>query len=192
MHKARIHRSGGKSCEFDGCRRPHHAKGLCRAHRMQQLKGNTLKPLAKKQMTKAEFAEVLKSGLHDCRLCLEVIPLDGFYVRNGRPMMICKICTQDQVTANSFAFPSVDALNMFRISRGYVCGICGVSEQDVRENRLVIDHDHSCCPEPGKGCQACVRGLLCRGCNIMLGHYESLPEKLRSWEPANSYLRVVP
>lgn len=44
----------------------------------------------------------------------------------------------------------------------WVCAVCG------REETLVIDHDHQCCPE-GKSCPKCRRGLLCNGCNRMLG-----------------------
>ncbi|MFD0298820.1 endonuclease domain-containing protein [Streptomyces sp. NPDC127123] len=78
---------------------------------------------------------------------------------------------------------------MFRIRHGYQCGVCGVKEKCPSQGRLAIDHDHKCCPEPGKGCQACVRGLLCRRCNVLIGHYETLPDELRNWELANSYLK---
>lgn len=48
-------------------------------------------------------------------------------------------------------------------AQGGVCVICGKPESVVRNGtvqRLAVDHDH----ESGK-----VRGLLCYGCNIMLG-----------------------
>lgn len=46
------------------------------------------------------------------------------------------------------------------ISRG--CDVCG------SVIRLVVDHDHTCCP--GKNsCGVCVRGVLCSNCNIAEG-----------------------
>jgi hypothetical protein len=51
------------------------------------------------------------------------------------------------------------------------CGICG---QDLHERTPDVDHDHGC-DHPGKGtycCRACVRGLLCRSCNLRVGAFE--------------------
>lgn len=36
-----------------------------------------------------------------------------------------------------------------------------------------IDHDHSCC-NGGTSCGKCIRGLLCRSCNMSLGHVEAM------------------
>lgn len=52
------------------------------------------------------------------------------------------------------------------------CAICS----DVLETPNV-DHDHSCCPGDG-GCGRCVRGLLCRGCNVGLGSFRDNPDVL--------------
>lgn len=40
--------------------------------------------------------------------------------------------------------------------------------------RLNIDHDHACHPA-GRACKKCIRGMLCRVCNRMLGHIEAKP-----------------
>jgi hypothetical protein len=48
-------------------------------------------------------------------------------------------------------------------SQGNKCDVCG-------DNLTVpfVDHNHACCPG-GKSCGKCVRGLLCRSCNMLLG-----------------------
>lgn len=43
------------------------------------------------------------------------------------------------------------------------CGACGDT------GNLFVDHDHSCCDRVN-GCWECVRGYLCRECNIAEGH----------------------
>ena len=55
------------------------------------------------------------------------------------------------------------------VAQGGVCAIC---ERDLFDDHFTcVDHDHSCCP--GKQtCGACVRGLLCRVCNVWLRSLE--------------------
>lgn len=43
-----------------------------------------------------------------------------------------------------------------------------------------IDHDHSCCDTQMKSCGKCIRGLLCRGCNQVLGCAKDDPKILKS------------
>lgn len=54
-----------------------------------------------------------------------------------------------------------------------LCAICRRANGSTR--RLSVDHDHKCCPG-GVSCGFCIRGLLCRPCNDMLGHARD------SWE----------
>jgi hypothetical protein len=56
-----------------------------------------------------------------------------------------------------------------------VCSICGASGDDVAFH---VDHDHACCPGTGSSCGKCIRGLLCRNCNIGLGHFNDDPQRL--------------
>jgi hypothetical protein len=68
------------------------------------------------------------------------------------------------------------------------CEICGA---DLLERHrqpgggkvsavLVVDHDHMCCPVDRYSCGKCVRGLLCRTCNMALGLLYESSETARS------------
>lgn len=50
------------------------------------------------------------------------------------------------------------------------CAVCEIELGRV----FAIDHDHKCC-EGRKSCGLCVRGLLCRRCNVFIGYMESTP-----------------
>lgn|SRR5574343_777059 len=49
------------------------------------------------------------------------------------------------------------------------CGLC--DSPSAGQPQWPIDHDHSCCPGP-YGCRSCVRGLLCKRCNMRLSQVE--------------------
>lgn len=57
-------------------------------------------------------------------------------------------------------------------AQGGVCAICQCPETSTNRAgdvmRLAIDHDRTCCPQ-AKTCGRCIRGLLCRRCNQILG-----------------------
>jgi hypothetical protein len=59
-------------------------------------------------------------------------------------------------------------------AQGGACAICRVVTDDI-----MIDHDHACCP--GRyTCGACVRGILCRHCNLGLGFMKDDPSRLKA------------
>ena len=66
----------------------------------------------------------------------------------------------------------------------YSCAICRETLDLINYSNIHIDHDHKCCPGR-KTCGKCVRGLLCRGCNVGLSFYERLASQ------AATYLKEV-
>lgn len=55
------------------------------------------------------------------------------------------------------------------------CGICEATEPGGRWNTWHVDHDHTHCPGK-RGCEVCVRGLLCNGCNLAIGYLRDDPK----------------
>lgn len=47
-----------------------------------------------------------------------------------------------------------------------------------KRNATSIDHDHKCC-EGIRSCGKCVRGILCRNCNISLGLMQDSKEQIK-------------
>jgi len=54
--------------------------------------------------------------------------------------------------------------------QGNHCALCP-REREENGNRLAIDHNHKCCAKSGS-CGKCLRGILCRRCNVRLGHLD--------------------
>jgi hypothetical protein len=52
------------------------------------------------------------------------------------------------------------------------CALCS-RKREENGNRLAIDHNHQCCPKSGS-CGKCLRGILCRRCNLRLGNLDEL------------------
>ncbi|EFC86500.1 Recombination endonuclease VII [Parafrankia sp. EUN1f] len=54
--------------------------------------------------------------------------------------------------------------------QGYSCAVCQLDLSDVTGRGRGVDHDHACHPL-ASGCGICVRGILCRDCNVIEGYY---------------------
>lgn len=68
-------------------------------------------------------------------------------------------------------------------AQGGVCAICGRAPNAGK--RLSVDHDHRC-HQGQTACSACIRGLLCHSCNVMIGLAQDNPDVLIA---AASYLK---
>jgi Recombination endonuclease VII len=55
------------------------------------------------------------------------------------------------------------------------CYLCG---EEMEPKSVRVDHDHSCCPK-NASCPVCRRGLVHHRCNVLAGHADESPERLR-------------
>lgn len=152
-------------CSVDGCDRPfnpHAAKGLCKAHyeRARKLaKGKRYCTVegcdrpAQSLLCYAHAREARRGTICSVDACISPVHTRGWcdahyrrYAKYGlQPEQFDRLVSQ----------------------QGGGCGICGVSEADS-SHPLVVDHDHGCCPG-ARSCGRCVRGILCRACNVGIG-----------------------
>ena len=57
---------------------------------------------------------------------------------------------------------------------------CAVCALPLTRAQAHTDHDHSCCKAGKTGCGKCVRGILCRSCNLGLGNFKDSATRLES------------
>lgn len=55
-------------------------------------------------------------------------------------------------------------------SQEFSCALC--CEPFTSKRQRHIDHDHKCCPG-NWGCPKCIRGIVCPGCNTLVGYLEN-------------------
>jgi Recombination endonuclease VII len=141
--------------------------------------------------------------------CKKILPIDSFYKcrsgRDGRDSR-CKECAKNwqkethsrnrgiflngarrNHVKKTYNITQEDYLRKSE-KQNHVCMICGLPETCVTHgtlSHLCIDHDHSCCPG-NKSCGNCVRDLICRRCNAILGRVNDDIELL---EKVIQYLR---
>ena len=60
------------------------------------------------------------------------------------------------------------------------CLGCGVANPENKRRFWHVDHDHACCDQKDSTCGKCLRGILCRGCNMALGGVKDNVETLRN------------
>jgi hypothetical protein len=93
------------------------------------------------------------------------------YVKpNGRFARHCRACERlNSKVQNVKRYGiSIERFNEMLILQDSRCTICkGKFWEEVSSPH--IDHDHSCCNGQMRSCGKCVRDLLCRSCNQLLG-----------------------
>lgn len=113
-------------------------------------------------------------GLWRCA-CGNILPMsakakDGQYSRRR-----CPECARDVQIKLKYGLSRKQYDDMLWEQNG-VCRVC--NRPPAADKRLVVDHDHACCPTE-KTCGNCVRSLLCTFCNRGIGLFDDDPTRLR-------------
>ena len=123
-----------------------------------------------------------------CGSCCEVLPAERFGREVGSYDGLygwCKDCARRRRKNRPPEEKLRDRLARYGVTAEWYadtvalgCAICGETNPGSRD--FHIDHDHSCCPDSAESCGACVRGILCRACNHLLGNARDRIETLKS------------
>jgi hypothetical protein len=179
------------TCSFEPCDRPQAAKGFCTSHYAQQRVGKELVPLYGYQRQRGTLAHRDSQGRKECVQCRGWHDEASFgpSKKNSDGLRSeCRDCRQNFYFANREKLIEARVLRHFNITiedrdrmldqQGGKCATCRTDEPGAKG--WVIDHDHSCCPEAGRSCGDCIRGILCSRCNLTLGLVNDDPDILDS------------
>lgn len=121
-----------------------------------------------------------------CPRCERTLPLDSFAVsaKNVR-QTYCRSCNSAYVAEwmrNNEGRRAANRLwTYYRLRRedweamwDRQNGQCALCRMGLDETKMVVDHDHRCCPGE-RSCGRCVRAILCRRCNTAVGWLECQP-----------------
>lgn len=170
-------KSAEKRCSFDDCDRAHVSGGFCYSHYRQARKGGGLRKIADVRSSLTRNAH----GQKQCRICKSWFDVSEF--RSSGSMLDgldsrCSVCIHASHIERLFNLSS-DMYRRILDAQGGGCAVCG-GGPGVAGRSFHVDHDHSCCPESGRSCGNCIRGLLCNNCNTAVGLMRDDPARLRA------------
>jgi hypothetical protein len=113
-----------------------------------------------------------------CAACHVDKPLDEFYDHKSwsdGKYPYCAHCSRLGMRGHKHGTTRDHLLAMME-RQGGRCAIC-LCDISAWGRDVHIDHDHACCPTAGS-CGECIRGLLCRKCNYIVGHSGDNPQLL--------------
>ena len=154
-------------CSVDSCPKPHHAKGFCQVHYSKWAR--TGDPHFSVRRNGVGVVERDRLGRKQCSCCGEWLAESFFASKPGSSAdglrNRCSRCQTDGKRGLTF-----ERRQEFLAAQGGAC-VCGMVFDIYAggKSSYCIDHDHSCCPGD-RSCGGCIRGLLCTGCNLALGH----------------------
>ncbi len=161
-------------CDLAGCHRPSLSRtrnGLCSTHARQRGRGAEPR-LTKSPRTRGARSARDELGRKECPDCHTWKNEEMFYRNRCNSDGLSHSCTtcHRQYKRNKLYGPKWQGL----IERQ--SGLCAICNGDLGGG-YAVDHDHRCCP--GRtSCGSCVRGALCRSCNLALGGFSESVEIL--------------
>lgn len=93
-------------------------------------------------------------------------PVDAYLYPKQR-QWVCGKKRKSQKMLHQHGLTS-DAWDALFESQGRACAVCRRTEPGS-DKGWHTDHDHECCPGK-RSCGKCIRGILCPGCNVGIGH----------------------
>jgi hypothetical protein len=158
-------------CAIEECERKHLARGWCHVHYSRWRKhGDPMKTLIR---TKDDVQKRDANGNKLCWKCSQWQQESEFYLQSRFSDGLDKNCKTCVGAATRKAKYGVDVEPILETQQGK-CAICN---KGIGVSTLVVDHDHACCPG-ARSCGDCVRGLLCKKCNLGLGAFGDDTEAL--------------
>jgi hypothetical protein len=136
-------------CTFEGCDRPHKAKGLCHQHYIHKLRGKTPHKIGQPKYNRKA---VYKGTTCDVTSCESEAEAKG-------------MCNSHYRAWRRFGVTAAQYNEMYSSQNGR-CAICLGEENN---KRLSVDH----CHQSGN-----VRGLLCSNCNLGIGKLQENTDNL--------------
>lgn len=191
----------GRICGFEGCGRPHYARNVCEPHYQQLKAGKELRPLRVRMPVGGECA-FLDCGRPNAaagfcwthyemsRTGQELRPIatrvnECLVPECARKHYALGLCQRHHRACANYGLSVEAVIELFTDAH---CRICSATDSGVKDRDFHIDHDHACCPERGRSCGKCVRGILCYGCNVGLGSFGDDVARLRA---AIAYLEAA-
>jgi len=159
--------SVAKTCMVEGCERPQLAQSRCSKHYQAHKSSGEISvlppgsPRASGE-NRAKYGSLVPSGAS--RRVKKTCVISGC----DRYRDTSHLCGRHKSWMKKYKLTHIQI--QFIIDLGE-CEICGIQ---ISSSQIHIDHDHSCC-NYGSSCGDCIRGALCRGCNLGLGFFRDNP-----------------
>lgn len=178
-------------CSEDVCIKPVHSKGLCQPHYRQMLRRERglQKPGPKPDPSKphSRYAPPKERKLKThCKYGHEFTKENTY--RDKRNARHCKTCNRENQRKYRPVAKYGLTSELMQQKLDEQNGKCAICQREFSEYLpYSVDHDHKCCSGEYT-CGKCVRSLLCRRCNSLIGMVDDRIDILQN---AIEYIRTT-